>query len=397
METATNADLPIADSEIPVLPVLQWSGQRRFKYFVTGVVGPIGCLAMAWSGINARIDGLWQSGDLETYIKLMLEPPALLPFIPLLVLSMLSLSCCCVRPQLAEQLWVRIGVYGGGLLSTQYLIFTIFAGAFFPFISAAVIGPLLALVTYVVAKLMPKARRITIFQLMLLTAVVAVLASIGLWLAAAFTRDGTMDFAEIFFGAVFWGLLAAPPLNCFTYVRATFAILRSPALVSVPIRERYKLLGMSFGWLLGFGASWKFALDAMLAEYAKLPTTPPNCYVSSAAACGHPRFVGVTQYVVLEGEPHKHSGFPVNMQMCRLKFLELALAAFSPALHKAVRRLYDLIGPRAADLCRSNVWFADASYLVLKPVEGLACFVQTLSGVSSKRIRGLYTFFCRKT
>ncbi|MDX1930234.1 MAG: DUF6688 family protein [Pirellulaceae bacterium] len=400
METATHADRPVADSELSipsVVPILQWSGQRRFKYFVTGVLGPIGCLTMAWMGVNARLDGLWQSGELETYIKLMLEPPALLPFIPLLVFSMLSLSCCCIRPQLAKHLWVRVGVYGGGILSTQYLIFVVFAGAFFPFISAAILGPILALVTYVAAKLMPKARRITIFQLMLLTAVVAVLASIGVWIAAAYNRDGSLDFAEIVFGAAFWGLLAAPPLNCFTYVRATFAILRSPALESVPIRERYKLFGMSFAWLLGFGASWKYGLDAMLKEYANLPTSPPNCYVSSAAACGHPRFVGVTQCVAVEGQSHSRSGFPVNMQMCRLKFLELAMAAFSPALHKAVRRLYDFIGPRAASLCRSNVWFADASYVALKPVEWLACVIQALSGVSSGRIRGLYTFFCRKT
>jgi hypothetical protein len=384
METATDSEL----SNARETPVLQWSGQRRFKYFVTGVVGPVGCLVLAWLGINARVTGLWQSGSLETYLKLMLEPAALLPFIPLLVFSMLTLGCCCVRPQLAKKLWVRVGVYGGGILSTQYLVFAVFAGAFIPFICAFVVGPMLALLTYVAAKLMPRARRITILQIMLLTAVVAVLATVCIGLTQRFSRND--EVAEVLFGGLFWITLATPVLNCITYVRATFAILRSPALESLPRTEQRKLFGLSCGWLLGFGASWKFALDAMLTEYAKLPTSPPKCYVSSAAAAGHPRFVGVAQFSVFAGDAQLHRDFPLNLQMCRLKFLEFALAAFSPVLHRRIRYLYDSLGPPAAAVCRSNVWLADASYIALKPVELLAYLAQVLSGVSSRRVRAIY-------
>jgi hypothetical protein len=168
------------------------------------------------------------------------------------------------------------------------------------------------------------------------------------------------------------------------------ALLRSPALVDIQTSQSRKLLVLTFGWLLGFGASWKFSLDAMMAEYSKLPTAPPSCYISSAAACGHPRFVGVTQFSKLNRVSDCRAAFPLNAQMCRLKFLEFALAAFSPNLHRLVRRAYDVIGPRAAAVCRRNVWFADASYMALKPVEFAAYLVQVSSRVSSRQVCRLY-------
>ena len=118
METTTNSQIPSAVAE---LPILRWSGQRRVKYFVTGAIGPISCLVMAGCGINARIMPLWQSGELKVYLNLMLEPKTLLPFSPLFFFSMLALGACCVDQRLAKNLWVRIGVYGGCILSAQYL------------------------------------------------------------------------------------------------------------------------------------------------------------------------------------------------------------------------------------------------------------------------------------
>ena len=103
----TSSELQERDSRVPIL---QWSGQRRFKYFVTGVIGPIGCFTMAWAGMNARVDPLWQSGKLDTYLTLMLESKPLLPFMPLLIYSLLSLAACCVRPELGRRPLVRLGV-----------------------------------------------------------------------------------------------------------------------------------------------------------------------------------------------------------------------------------------------------------------------------------------------
>lgn len=413
-----SSELEGGDSHVPVL---QWSGQRRFKYFVTGVIGPIACFAMAWSGMNARVDPLWQSGELDTYVTLMLEPKALLPFMPLLIYSLLSLAACCVRPELGRRTLVRLGVYTGGLLSAQYLFFVVFATSFFTFSAALLVGPGLALLTFLGAKLMPRARRIAIWQIMLLTTVVAVVAAVVSANRAALTEAGPRSALQAAAGFLFAMVIAVPILNCLTYVRAAFALLRSPALATTPLRDFRSVLALAFGWLVAFGTSWKFSLDAMLAEYARLPTTPPNCYVSSAAACGHRRFVGVENFEaaaeersgalgrqglrsLFNGEPGSVHGaaregravcdlqnaFPVNDQMCRLKFLELALAAMSPRVHRIVRRAYNAFGPQAAAICRSSVWLADASYVAFKPLEWLAELIRVVAGVSALEVRGLY-------
>ena len=144
------------------------------------------------------------------------------------------------------------------------------------------------------------------------------------------------------------------------------------------------------GWLLAYAASWKYSLDAMLAEYAKLPTVEPKCYVSAAAAHGHAQFVGVAQFRELDAVCDLHSAYPVNMQMCRLKFLEFALAAALPGVHRAVRRAYNACGPRAAAACRSNVWLADASYLALKPLEVVAELLRIVARVPLRELTRLY-------
>ncbi len=373
----------------PTTTILSWGGQKRFKYFTTGVVGPIGCLAATFLGMNPRLNSLWQSGELEVYLKLMLEPRALSPFFPLLTYSMVGLGACCLKPSLAERPWVRFGVYSGGILSLQYVLIVVFTASFLPLVCSAIVGTALALVTFVFCKLMPRAKKITIFQLMLLTAVVAVLASaFAAW--SAQEKSARWDnLAEYIFGSIFVILAAIPFLNSMTYVRATFALLRSPALSL--ISQHRQLLTLSVSWLFGFAASWKLSLDAMLAEYAKLPTTPPKCYVSAAAAHGHPGFVGVHQFARTQKDASSPNPFPLNLQMCRLKFLEFTLAATSPTLHRNVRRFYDMVGPHAAVACRRNVWLADASYVALKPIEYLACCIQRLAGISTQRVREIYT------
>lgn len=376
-----------------VVPVLQWSPQRRFKYFVTGVLGPIGCFAMSWSGMNARVDPIWQSGKLDVYLTLMLEPKALLPFMPLLIFSLLSLAACCVRLEFGRHWVVRLGIFGGGLLSVQYLLFVVIATSFFTLIAAAIVGPALALVTYLGAKLMPQARRVTIWQIMLLTSVVAVIAAFVAANSSTLSEGGVGTLVQLLLNVLMTMLIATPMLNCVTYVRATFALLRSPALFPMAQRDVRSLLASAIGWLLGFGASWKFAVEAMLSEYSRLPTSPPNCYISTAAACGHRQFVGVERFARSQVMAcDLQSPFPVNDQMCRLKFLEFALAATSPSVHRCVRRVYNAFGPHAASICRSNVWLADASYVAFKPLEWLAELIRVAARVPSHNVQALYSF-----
>ena len=287
-------------------PRLQWSGQKRFKYFFTGVLGPLGCFALSATDFNAHVDPLWQSGKLDVYGALMVEPPALIPFMPLLLYSLLSLAVCCVAPRTVKSPIVRVGIYSGAILSTQYLLFIIFATSFVTFVAAAVVGPLLALVAYVGSKLMPRARRITIWQIMLLTTVIAaMLAAIS---ALQLRSEGFQSLSMSLIGLSFWILVSIPLLNCFTYVRASFGVLWT---IDAPIlKGRWQIMSLGFGWLLAYAASWKYSLDAMLAEYAKLPTVEPKCYVSAAAAHGHAQFVGVAQFREQVAVCDLHSAYP---------------------------------------------------------------------------------------
>lgn len=385
METV-QTDLPSENAEIVVL---RWSNQQRFKYFVTGVVGPAACFIATICGLNVRITSLWQSGELEVYLWLLLEPKALLPFIPILIYSMIGLGACCVKVEWAKQPWVRTGVYCGSFLSSQYLFFVVFTSSIFPLICAAVVGVSLALLTYFAALMAPRAMRITIFQIMLLTTAVAVCASAGIGMGISMF-NGWERVLENGIATLYFILAGVPFLNCLTYCRASIALLRSPALRPVSLRREWQFVGVFFAWLIAYGVSWKFALDAMLAEYEKLPTSPPKCYVTAAAACGHRGFVGVTKFSATD-ENRGCNAFPVNLQMCRLKFLEFVLAATSPAMHQWIRSVYDTAGPWAASVSRSSVWLADASYLALKPLEWLAFFCQVLAGVPSDRVRKLYS------
>lgn len=367
---------------------LRWSGQRRFKYFVTGVIGPIGCFGLVWSGMNARLDPLWQSGEVKTYATLLLEKRELLPFMPLLTCSMISMSLVCLHPRLSDWLLVRVGIYSGAILSTQYLLCVVFATSFFTFVLAAIVGPALAFTTYLAAKLMPQARRTTIWQLMLLTTVVAAITAAVAASGINQSSRGSVLNTALAWG--FWTLVAVPLLNCLTYVRASFGLLHSRAHLKLSGTDKLKFVALCSGWFVGFAASWKLSLNAMLADYAALPTVEPSCYVSAAAANGHRRFVGVAQFAAAKAACDLHPAFPVNLQMCRLKFLEFALAAASPRLHAVVRRAYNALGPGAASVCRSNVWLADAGYVGLKPLEWLAELLRRFAKVALPRVAELY-------
>ena len=84
------------------------------------------------------------------------------------------------------------------------------------------------------------------------------------------------------------------------------------------------------------------------------------------------------------------SMIPINRQMCRLKFLEFALLAFSPRLHRRIRSFYDLFGPKAAKICQRNVWFSDATYVLLKPIEFVALILSMFAGISRVDMDGVY-------
>ena len=81
---------------------------------------------------------------------------------------------------------------------------------------------------------------------------------------------------------------------------------------------------------------------------------------------------------------------PVNDQLRRLKFLEIALMMASPRLHCRLRTMYDSVGPGLARHCGRNRWFADVAYLTLIPLEIIAVFVRWVGGFQDDQISKLY-------
>ena len=120
-------------------------------------------------------------------------------------------------------------------------------------------------------------------------------------------------------------------------------------------------------WLAGYIAAWRFDILKMYELYAALPPEPPpDCYIATAAAQGHPQFVGSWLVYTADGESMR-----VNRQLQILKCAELAWMAVQPRSHKTVRRIYDVLGKPLAKRIR-NPFLADIAYLMLKPGDWLA-------------------------
>lgn len=245
--------------------------------------------------------------------------------------------------------------------------------AIFTFIFAAFVGPLVALLVAVCVRTPRYARRFTIRHLLVLTAAVAVLIAL-----AKLMEIPARSLLYIFANAAMYVAMATPALCAIAYARASIMIAQQTEQTT---RLEYRVVA-AITWLLCWAGTWKLAVDIMLAEYAKLPVTDPNCYVSNAAAHGHPRLVGSAERLP--------GGQPINLQMRRLKYLEIALKAASPRLHRSVRHVYDRLGPPLARQCQRCVWFADATYLLLKPLEYLAESLRWLTKVHPSSLDCLY-------
>jgi hypothetical protein len=348
---------------------------HRVKFFLTGALFPSICILVALSRLgSAATSSPWQSGTLEPYAVLLLQWPAIGPFLPLIIFHMACLTLWLIRPRFGGSPVIAFGIGTGIITALEFWLFILCTSSVATVVAAIVVGPALAVVVFLAAELCNRAKRFSIRHLLLLTtgcAFVALLAKYFL----------SLDVVLGFLAVTLLGVLAATPtLNLITYIRATYELLQQLQGLK-EFSERVRVIG-SLSFLFAWLGTWKFAIDLVIAEYAMLPTRNPSCYVSAAAAYGHSRFVGAEP-------PTSASPRPRNMQMRRLKFLEFAMAAALPRVHRFVRAWYDRLGPPLAATCRQNVWFADTTYVLLKPLEGLAEVLRILIGISRSRIREL--------
>jgi hypothetical protein len=186
------------------------------------------------------------------------------------------------------------------------------------------------------------------------------------------------------FGAGLLSLLLAPGWTLAIYLVMSILICR------VVRHERQRGLTVEplspfwpFAWLTGYAASWGLAVQQAIQAYRALPTAPPHhCYIASAAARGHRRFVRSRK---------SHQGVPVNDQLRRLKCGEIALATLTPRLHRATRRIYDAVGPAMA-AAMIHPLLADLAYALLKPAEWATSFALRRTVPQFDRLaNGLYS------
>jgi hypothetical protein len=240
---------------------MNWSKQKRIKFFVTGCVLPFTCF------VFSMIGGLRKVGIMSSEVFWhFLGPEVLAGFMPLILYSMVSLGAICYSPCYVEKVWARLGVYTGVVLCIQYLIFLgpiLLVGApIFLFVSALVSGAI-AIGTEVVMQFAPRSWQFRISQLLTVTAIVALLLTL-------FVRLRIWESAYLKFfllASYFLALSATPVVTSITFLRAgsnskTHASGEHRKIVDL----RHWLLWSAF-WVAG----WSFAIYHVYHELTILP------------------------------------------------------------------------------------------------------------------------------
>jgi len=299
----------------------------------------------------------WQNGDLSSYIILLLFPEASLMFFPLLAYSIICyLLLLLVPTRFSGSFVVRAGIYTGVLLALHYsivvliysldsFVYVIFLIWIFPFVFSVIYR-------WAVSKwTLSKVNKI-------LFILIPVALLIGTWISR-----GSVPFlvlVALTMAAPFWSFLLS--------LRAAIWLFKNyETKLTLPGG-----LGLT-AWIAAYITALRFDILKMYELYAALPPTPPpDCYIATAAACGHPQFVGSKIVQRADGK-----SMQVNGQLQLLKCAELALLAVNPHLHKLLRRIYDVVGKLLARGIQ-NPFMADMAYLLLKPWERCAVFVLKL-------------------
>ena len=295
----------------------------------------------------------WQSGELPAYLALFLQAEASIFFLFLLAYSIVCYILLLINPDSYSRLFViRFGIYTGALLALQYsliLLLYLLDNRYSFTILLLWLFPLYFPKIYWWAVDKWDARRVR--------SGLGILVLIAIVIAVVIYRE---EFFPLFLGIV--ALVIAAPFWSFLMAgqAATWLFKNYETKLTLP-----RGLGFTV-WIATYAAAWRYDILKMYALYAELPTAPPDCYIATAAARGHPKFVHARNVQRVDG-----TSMQVNAQLQILKCTELTMMVISPRLHQFSRVIYDEIGKRMARTIR-NPFLADVAYLLLKPFEWIA-------------------------
>ncbi|MEN9563276.1 MAG: hypothetical protein RIR73_1520 [Chloroflexota bacterium] len=294
----------------------------------------------------------WQDGRFVSYIYLFLLPEASIWFFMLLAYTIISyLLLLLAEERFAVYFFIRFGIYSGMLLALQYSILSfaasVTASPAFLIIPLAYVAPLFVPRIFQWGK--PYWTKLFRWNRIVAIAIPVIIIALLIW--------GFVFVLAIFgMAAPFWSFLIALHASRWLWkhyeTKQTFA----------------RAFGI-FAWLSAYAFALRFNILKMFELYNALPTEPPNCYIATAAAKGHPRFVGSQEVTLANGKSMR-----VNRQLQRLKALEIALMGVSGSGHRRMRRMYDVFGKWLAKRIQNPI-LADLAYLILVPIELLSFFV----------------------
>ncbi|MBI3165425.1 MAG: hypothetical protein IPG44_01385 [Anaerolineales bacterium] len=325
-----------------------------WKYFLFGFVA-ISAPIFNFSFIEL-LKPEWQDGKFSSYINLFLLPEASLWFFPLLVYAVgCYLLLLLAAERYAKFFGVRFGVYTGAFLALQYSLLTL-TGLDSP--SGYFYVLLIYFAPFVFARFH---RRLTSkWRASLVNGIL-----IGLGLAAFVAAMTFMGSPSSPFVLLLMFLGISAPFWCFLIALQAARWLWKHHETTLTLPRGFGI----FAWLSAYAFALQFDILKMFELYNALPTEPPNCYIATAAAKGHPRFVGSREVTLANGKTMR-----VNRQLQRLKAAEIAWVGISAPSHRMMRRLYDVIGKRLAKRIQNPI-LADIAYFILIPVELFSFFV----------------------
>ncbi|MEZ6193135.1 MAG: DUF6688 family protein [Phycisphaerales bacterium] len=346
----------------PPLTLEGFGVATRVFYVLFGVVLPIlPFLIVESNGRPLLVE--WQSGHWQDYIGMLLGGTPARPFYPLVILAGVAMVALIAKPVVnGRKNWVRFALLLGVILAGQYTLIlgtsfgigsAIFAGC-----SIAVALTIAAVFVFVPASWC-RGRFWSFFTPRRKAGI-----TIGLILLALLLGLLTGNPFGPLMTPVVVSVLFSPWVCLVVYLLACARICRSSRLVKaghVDGKDAPWWL-LLFGGATGYCLAWAGSISLAIDAYAKLPTDPPDCYICTAAARGHARFVGSEPTALRSGQTIR-----VNRQMRTCKAVELAIKAITPCGHRALRRAYDRIGPVLAKRMSSPV-AADLAYLVIAPV-----------------------------
>jgi hypothetical protein len=271
---------------------------------------------------------------------------------------MIAMGLVCASPaRYARRFGARFGIYTGVVVAAQFVLIMFLGVA----LGDAEQG-VRALIGGAVGTAAPAAMLLLIhhssrwFGVRAVQLIGVVIVG-GALIVAMASGEGVMP---IIAAPVFGSVILATPWALAVYAAVAFRVHR---LARDELSRRPAMAVP--GWLATYAAAWGVAVGQAIRAYHALPTTrPTGCYVATAAARGHRRFV----------RSRTLGGMPVNDQLRRLKCAEIALAALAPGCHRAVRAIYDRIGPiLAAGMVHPLL--ADLGYVLLTPAEWGSVFL----------------------